>query len=42
MYLNGEYWGVYEIREKVDDMDFTEYYYNQDSVAFLKHWGNTC
>ena len=41
MYLNGEYWGVYEIREKVDDMDFTEYYYNQDSVAFLKHWGNT-
>ena len=27
VYLNGEYWGVYEIREKADDHDYTEYYF---------------
>jgi len=43
MYMNGEYWGVYEIREKVDDLDFTDYYYDQGSgnVDFLKTWGGT-
>jgi len=49
LYVNGQYWGVYEIREKVDDNDFTSYYYNQDEVyknspnyiQFLKTWGNT-
>lgn len=41
LYLNGEYWGVYELREKVDDLDFTDYYYDQDSVEFLKTWGGT-
>jgi gliding motility-associated-like protein len=43
MYVNGEYWGVYEIREKVDDLDFTDYYYDQGSgqVDFLKTWGGT-
>jgi gliding motility-associated-like protein len=41
MYLNGEYWGLYELREKVDDLDFTENYYDQDSVEFLKTWGGT-
>ena len=41
MYLNGEYWGVYELREKVDDLDYTDIHYDQDSVAFLKTWGNT-
>ena len=41
LFLNGEYWGLYEIREKVDDKDFTDYYYDQDSVAFLKTWGGT-
>tara|TARA_B100001741_G_scaffold313832_1_gene322442 strand:- start:46 stop:3333 length:3288 start_codon:yes stop_codon:yes gene_type:complete len=41
MYLNGEYWGVYELREKVDDLDYTDKYYDQDSVAFLKTWGGT-
>jgi PKD repeat protein len=41
--LNGEYWGVYEIREKVDDSDFTDYYYDQDvpDIQFLKTWGGT-
>lgn len=49
MYVNGQYWGVYETREKVDDDDFLDYYYNQyerhpDSpyyIQFLKTWGGT-
>lgn len=43
LYLNGEYWGVYELREKVDDSDFTDYYYDQDvpDIQFLKTWGGT-
>ena len=40
IYINGEYWGIYEIRERVD-VDFTEYYYNQGKkdVDILKYWG---
>jgi PKD repeat protein len=43
LYMNGQYWGVYEIREKVDDNDFTDYYYDQDvpDIQFLKTWGGT-
>ena len=43
VYVNGQYWGVYEIREKVDDEDFTDYYYDQDenNLYFLKTWGGT-
>ncbi len=49
LYLNGRYWGVYDIREKVDDNDFTDHYYDQsvpyngseDYVWFLKTWGPT-
>ncbi|MEY3010959.1 MAG: hypothetical protein RLZZ314_1601 [Bacteroidota bacterium] len=43
VYLNGQYWGVYEYREKVDDVDFTEKYYDQPRhfVDFLKTWGGT-
>ena len=49
MYVNGEYWGVYEIREKVDDDDFLSRYYDQDEkysnspeyIQFLKTWGGT-
>ena len=43
LYLDGEYWGVYEIREKVDDHDFTDYYYDQDknNIQYLKTWGGT-
>ena len=43
MYLNGQYWGVYDVREKVDDLDFTDYYYKQDdpNVEFLQTWGGT-
>jgi len=43
VYLNGQYWGVYEIREKADDADFTEHYYQQDkyNLQYLKTWGST-
>ncbi len=43
MYVNGVYWGVYELREKVDDHDFTEHYYDQGQydIQFLKTWGGT-
>jgi gliding motility-associated-like protein len=43
VYLNGEYWGVYEIREKYDDHDYTDYYYQQDkfNLQYLKTWGGT-
>ena len=43
LYVNGDYWGVYDYREKVDDLDFTEYYYDQGygNVDFLKTWGGT-
>lgn len=43
LYLNGEYWGVYEIREKADDSDYTDYYFDQDKfhLEYLKTWGGT-
>lgn len=43
LYVNGQYWGVYDVREKVDDKDFTKYYYDskEDSLQFLQTWGST-
>ncbi len=43
LYVNGQYWGVYDMREKVDDHDFTKYYYDQDEfdIQFIKTWGGT-
>ena len=43
LYVNGQYWGIYEIREKVDDSDFTKYYYDQGRkwIDFIKTWGVT-
>ena len=43
LYVNGQYWGVYELREKVDDHDFTNYYADQDeyNLQYLKTWGGT-
>ena len=43
LFLNGDYWGVYDTREKVDDDDYTDYYYNQDEyeLDFIKCWGGT-
>ena len=43
VYVNGQFWGVYSIREKVSDADYTEYYYGQDkyNVQYLMNWGGT-
>lgn len=43
MFANGQFWGVYSIREKVNDHDFTEYYYNQDKfhIQYIMTWGST-
>jgi gliding motility-associated-like protein len=49
VYIDGEYWGVYEIREKVDDNDYMEHYYDQKrlyansplNLQLLKTWGGT-
>ncbi len=40
IYINGQYWGIYEIRERVDN-DYTEYYYDKSKkkVDILKYWG---
>ncbi|MCB0519906.1 MAG: CotH kinase family protein [Saprospiraceae bacterium] len=43
LYVNGQYWGVYDLREKVDDADFTKHYYDQDEfdMDYIKTWGAT-
>jgi hypothetical protein len=43
MYVNGQYWGVYDLREKADDADYTSYYYDQDEsdIDYIKTWGST-
>jgi hypothetical protein len=42
-YVNGDFWGVYSIRERVTDSDYTKYYYNQDKyhIQYLMLWGGT-
>ncbi|MFM1876046.1 MAG: hypothetical protein RL266_1783 [Bacteroidota bacterium] len=43
VYLNGQYWGVYALREKPNDHDYTDYYYDQDKydIQWLSTWGST-
>lgn len=49
LFVNGQYWGVYDMREKVDDNQYTDYYYNQDYIfrdsdlyiQYIKTWGST-
>ncbi len=43
VYINGEYWGVYDLRENPDDHDFTDYYYGQDKyhLQYILTWGGT-
>lgn len=43
LYVNGKYWGIYDMREKVDDKDYTDYYYGLDGneIDFIKTWGAT-
>ncbi|RYZ55891.1 MAG: T9SS type B sorting domain-containing protein [Sphingobacteriales bacterium] len=40
VFVNGTYWGVYEIRERVDK-DYMEYYYGQTEkkIDHLSYWG---
>jgi hypothetical protein len=43
VYINGQYWGVYDIRELPDDHDYTDHYYGQGKfdLQYLLTWGNT-
>ena len=43
VFLNGEYWGVYALREKPNDHDYTDYNYDQGKydIQWLSTWGNT-
>jgi hypothetical protein len=43
VYLNGTYWGVYDLRELPDDSDYTEIYYGQDKfdLQYILTWGET-
>ena len=43
VYINGQYWGVYDIRENPDEHDFTDYYYGQDKyhLQYIETWGST-
>ncbi|MEI6575949.1 MAG: CotH kinase family protein [Bacteroidota bacterium] len=43
VYLNGQYWGVYDLRERCEDHDYTEYNYGQDKyhLQYIMVWGNT-
>lgn len=40
-FVNGQYWGIYELREAFE-ADYTEYYYDQpkDSIDNLAYWGS--
>lgn len=39
-FVNGQYWGIYELREPFE-ADYTDYYYKQpeDSIDNLAYWG---
>jgi len=43
VYANGQYWGIYSIRERDDDADYMNYYYGQDRyhLQLLLLWGGT-
>ncbi|CAN1576540.1 Chitobiase/beta-hexosaminidase C-terminal domain containing protein [Spirosomataceae bacterium] len=43
LYINGKYWGVYELRERVNDRDFIDFYYSHDrkDIQMLTTWGAT-
>jgi hypothetical protein len=43
VYLNGEYWGVYSFREKIDDHDYMGAYYDQGKydIQMVLTWGDT-
>jgi hypothetical protein len=42
LFLNGDYWGVYGLREKIADHDYIKEYYDQGKydIQFNSTWGN--
>ncbi|MEM8907657.1 MAG: CotH kinase family protein [Bacteroidota bacterium] len=43
LFLDGNYWGVYGLRERPVDHDYTKEYYDQDKfhLQYLLTWGNS-
>ncbi len=43
VFIDGIYWGVYGLRERPVDHDYTKYFYDQDkfNLQYLATWGNT-
>ncbi len=43
VFLNGDYWGVYGLRERPVDHDYTQEVYDQDKyhLQYILTWGNT-
>ena len=43
LFLNGQYWGVYGMRDRPVDHDYTDYYYDQGKyeIQYLSTWGIT-
>ncbi|MFK7905303.1 MAG: CotH kinase family protein, partial [Chitinophagales bacterium] len=43
LFLNGQYWGVYGMREKAVDHDYTDEYYDQGKydIQYLSTWATT-
>lgn len=43
LFLNGQYWGLYGMRDRPVDHDYTSEYYDQGKyeIQYLSTWGNT-
>ncbi len=43
IYINGNYWGVYDLRERPDDHDYTDFNYGQGKydLQFIQTWSDT-
>lgn len=43
VFLNGQYWGVYGMRDRPVDHDYTDFYYDQGKyeIEYLSTWGTT-
>ncbi len=43
VFLNGQYWGVYGMRDRPVDHDYTDYYYDQGKfdIQYLSTWGDS-
>jgi hypothetical protein len=43
VYLNGQYWGIYDMREPADNQEYTNFYYGQDkfNIQYLETSAST-